>query len=261
MQSLFLKTTVIQSNIVWHNAVENRKVFFEKIGSVSNDTDIIILPEMFTTGFTMQPEVVAEEMQGPTTKWMQQVAFKKNAAICGSVVILENNRYYNRFLFVYPSGEIDYYDKKHLFTLAGEHEVYIGGLQKKIINYKGWKICPLICYDLRFPVWSRNVENYDVLIYVANWPKPRINAWDTLLKARAIENMCYTIGVNRVGTDANNLKYNGHSAVFNSLGEKILSSAENKEHTETLILSKNYLDETRRKLNFLKDRDNFEIKN
>ena len=260
MQKSFLKITVIQSNIVWHNAVENRKIFSEKISLINHETDVIILPEMFTTGFTMQPEEVAEEMHGETTKWMQQMAFKKNAAICGSVVILENNRYYNRFLFVHPSGEIDYYNKRHLFTLAGEHEVYVAGLQKKIVEYKGWKICPIICYDLRFPVWARNIEDYDVLIVVANWPSPRILAWDTLLQARAIENMCYVIGVNRVGIDANNLEYNGHSAVFNSLGNQILKLIENQEFSETFVLRREHLEETRNKLNFLADKDNFVIK-
>ena len=254
-----LQIVLLQASLVWHNSKENRTLFSQKINAIDTDVDIIILPEMFTTGFSMQPIEIAETMKGETVKWMQKVASEKNAVIAGSVIIIEDNNYYNRFLFVHPSGEINYYDKRHLFTLAGEDKIYTSGNEKLIVNYKGWKICPLICYDLRFPVWSRNVENYDILIYVANWPKPRINAWDTLLKARAIENMCYTVGVNRVGVDANNLEYCGHSAVYDCLGENLTGIHENNEETIAITLVKNHISETRNKLNFLADKDNFTL--
>lgn len=253
-----LNVAIIQANLVWHNAEANRNNFSEKIKLLSNEVDLIVLPEMFTTGFTMQPNKVAETMQGETLAWMKKLALEKNTAITGSVVIEENNNYYNRLLFVFPSGEVTYYNKKHLFSYAGEDEIYSAGNDKVIITYKNWKICPLICYDLRFPVWSRNVENYDLLIYVANWPKIRVSAWNTLLKARAIENMSYVIGVNRVGKDANDIDYNGYSTVINCLGEnsKIL---EEKEYVEIFTLDKNHLIKSRKKFNFLADKDNFKL--
>ncbi len=254
------KIALIQADLVWENVAQNRLNFSEKINSISEVVDLIVLPEMFSTGFTMQPANVSEKMNGETVKWLQQIASKKNTAICGSIVIEEMGSYFNRFLFVLPSGEIEYYNKRHLFTLAGEHKVYTSGVNKLIINYRGFKICPLVCYDLRFPVWARNVENYDVLLYVANWPKPRVSAWDTLLKARAIENMCYTIGVNRVGVDANNLEYNGHTAAYNCLGEQIGQTIENKETIVIVTLEKNHISKIRTKLNFLSDKDAFEIK-
>ncbi|WP_456377289.1 amidohydrolase [Lutibacter sp.] len=254
-----LKIALIQANLVWHNAAQNRTNFSKKINEIKEEVDLIVLPEMFTTGFSMQPQTIAETMDGETVKWLQKIASEKQSAITGSIVIFENNNYYNRFLFVQPSGEINYYDKRHLFTLAGEDKVYTSGKEKLIVNYKGWKICPLICYDLRFPVWARNVEDYDILMYVANWPKPRIEAWDALLKARAIENMSYTIGVNRVGVDANNLEYNGHSAVYDYLGKKLTHCKPNEEEIAIVILNKNKLHKVREKLNFLADKDNFKF--
>ena len=254
-----LKIAIIQSNIVWHNAKQNCSLFSEKIASITEKVDVIVLPEMFSTGFTMNPLEVAETMNGETVKWMQETAFKLNSAICGSVVINEENKFYNRFIFVFPSGEIQCYNKRHLFTLAGEEKVYSKGEEKVIIKYNGWKICPQVCYDLRFPVFTRNVENYDVLLYVANWPKPRVSAWDTLLKARAIENLSYTVGVNRVGVDNNNLDYVGHSAVYNCLGETISTTTEENEFIEVITLNKNHISETRNKLNFLNDNDSFKL--
>ncbi len=254
-----LKIAIIQADLVWHDAAQNLKNFSEKINQIKEQVDLIILPEMFSTGFSMQPQEIAETMQGETVKWMQKAAAEKKSAIAGSVVISEGKNYCNRFLFVHPSGEINFYDKRHLFTLAGEDKVYGRGNEKIIVNYKGWKICPLICYDLRFPVWARNTEDYDLLIYVANWPKTRITAWDTLLKARAIENMSYAIGVNRVGVDANNYEYNGHSAAYDSLGEQVAETHENKEETAVFTLDKNHISEIRNKLGFLNDRDDFEI--
>ncbi|MDO9137452.1 MAG: amidohydrolase [Lutibacter sp.] len=254
-----LKIAMLQADLVWQNAEQNRKNFSEKINQIKEQVDLIILPEMFTTGFSMQPQNIADTMHGETIAWMRKIAAEKNAAVAGSVIIFANSKFYNRFLFIHPSGEINFYDKRHLFTLAGEDKVYKSGKGKLIVNYKGWKICPLICYDLRFPVWARNVEDYDLLIYVANWPKIRISAWDTLLKARAIENMCYTIGVNRVGVDANNYEYSGHSAVLDSLGAQVAETKENTEETVLFTLDKNHISEIRNKLGFLNDRDSFEI--
>lgn len=254
-----LKVAVIQSNLVWENPVQNRIHLTEKVKRIQEVVDLIVLPEMFTSGFTMQKENVAETMDGETVKWMLKLANEKQAAITGSVVILENDNYYNRLLFVKPNGSIETYDKRHAFTLAGEDKVYTSGKDKLIVNFKGWRICPLICYDLRFPVWARNVENYDVLLYVANWPKPRIEAWDILLKARATENMSYCIGVNRVGLDAKNFEYPGHSAVYNVLGEKISMIEPNKEQTQVVILNKAHIEKHRRHLGFLKDKDVFSL--
>ncbi|NLP57178.1 amidohydrolase [Lutibacter sp. B1] len=254
-----LTIALIQSDLIWHNPEQNRINFTKKIHRINNYVDVIILPEMFTTGFSMNPQHISETMQGKTLKWMQRTASEKNAAIAGSIIIFENDNYYNRFLFVHPSGEIDYYDKRHLFTLAGEDKIYTAGVEKVINEYKGWKICPQVCYDLRFPVWARNVENYDVLLYVANWPKVRIKAWNALLQARAIENMCYTVGVNRVGIDENEFEYDGHSAVYNCLGEIITSVNESEEVTVISTLNKNHIHEIRNKLNFLNDKDSFKF--
>jgi predicted amidohydrolase len=214
---------------------------------------------MFSTGFTMNPKVVFETMVGETVLWMQSLAKAKKTAITGSLVIKENDNFYNRLLFVFPSGAIQFYDKRHLFTLAGEDKVYNSGEKKLIVDYLGFKICPLVCYDLRFPVFARNVENYDVLLYVANWPKSRINAWDILLKARAVENMCYTVGLNRMGFDNNNFEHNGHSQVVDFIGNSILEPQET-EGVFIVELNKKELLDARKKLGFLNDRDTFELK-
>ncbi|HEU4789600.1 MAG TPA: nitrilase family protein, partial [Flavobacterium sp.] len=243
----------------WENPEKNRKKLREKINAISESVDLIVLPEMFTSGFTMKPNDVAETMQGETIVWLKDLAKAKNSAITGSLVITEKGNFYNRLVFVFPSGEIQFYDKRHLFTLAGEDEVYTAGNKKLIVEYKGWRICPLICYDLRFPVFSRNVEEYDVLIYVANWPEIRIKAWDALLKARAIENMCYTIGVNRIGEDDNNFQYNGHSQVVNFLGDYIMEPIETKG-VFIVELNKAELLLVRKKFNFLSDQDPFVLK-
>jgi predicted amidohydrolase len=254
-----LKVALLQSNLVWEDPEKNRDNFTKKIMGVSNEVDVIILPEMFISGFTMNAPQVAETMKGKTVGWMKDLASKKEAAIVGSLVISENNKFYNRLLFVEPSGYISFYDKRHTFTLVGEDKIYTAGKEKVILHYKGWKIRPLICYDLRFPVWSRNTEDYDVLLYVANWPKPRVSAWDALLKARAIENMCYCIGVNRVGFDGVNSEYSGHSAVYNVLGERITSFEPNKQDIQVVRLEKRHIEVYRNKLKFLDDRDVFKI--
>jgi omega-amidase len=251
-----LKTAILQTSLIWEKPNENRALLNEKINTISQYVDLIVLPEMFTSGFTMNPQNVAETMQGETIYWLKETAKNKNCAITGSLVIEENGNYYNRLVFVFPSGEIQFYDKRHLFTLAGEDKVYTSGKEKLIVEYKGFKICPLVCYDLRFPVFARNVEEYDVLIYVANWPKVRVNAWDILLKARAVENLAYTIGVNRIGIDDNNLEYNGHSQAVDFLGNYLLEPQE-EEGVFIIELDKNAMLETRKKLAFLNDKDEF----
>ena len=253
-----MKIALFQTNLIWENPASNRTFIEEHFINERESFDLFVLPEMFTTGFTMNPENVAETMNGQTINWMKSLALKKDCAICGSLVVQENNKYYNRFIFVHPNGKIDFYDKRHLFSLAGENEKYSKGNKKIIIDYKGWKICPQVCYDLRFPAFSRNYENYDLLLYVANWPKPRTNAWDALLKARAIENMCYIVGVNRIGFDENNHGYIGHSQIIDELNNQTLN-AEEKQGVFIIELDRNKMLETRNKLNFLNDKDEFEI--
>lgn len=260
MEENSLHVAIIQADLVWENPNQNRENFTKKIEEITQDVDLIVLPEMFTSGFTMTPEHIAETEEGETIIWMKKMAFQKQAAIVGSVAIKDNNHYYNRLFFVHPNGLVDTYDKKHTFTLAGEDKVYKSGNSKVIVNYKGFKIQPLICYDLRFPVWSRIAEeDYDVLIYVANWPKIRVHAWNVLLQARAIENMSYCIGVNRVGLDANNYEYSGHSAVYDALGKKLSTIQPNNEGVEVVVLDKNHIKNTRNKLRFLDDKDSFSL--
>ena len=249
-----MNITTIQTDIIWEDKDSNLKNYQSKIDSV--ESDLIILPEMFTTGFTMDPKPHAETMDGKTVQWMKENASKKDLAICGSIIIEEEGKYFNRFIWVNPDGSIHHYDKRHLFSFAGEDEHYTPGNSKLIIEYKDWRICPLICYDLRFPVWSRNIEDYDVLIYVANWPSKRKSAWRSLLVARAIENQCYVIGVNRVGEDSNNLSYNGDTSLVNALGETLYINSQS-EDIFTTTLSKLELSKVRNLLPFLKDKDNF----
>jgi len=253
-----MKISLIQTALAWEDPEANRANFTQKIESIEGSTELIILPEMFATGFTMNPQAVAEGMDGTTVNWMKTMAAANNCAITGSLVIEEEGKYYNRLLFVLPNGEIKTYNKRHLFTLAGEDNYYTAGTEKLIVNYKGWKICPLVCYDLRFPVFARNVEEYDLLLYVANWPQVRTVAWDALLRARAIENLSYTIGVNRVGQDANGHNYSGHSQVLDALGSYITKPFEN-EGVVTVELDREALLKTRGKFAFLNDRDSFTI--
>jgi len=251
-----LEIAPIQAHLAWENPIENRAYFDQKINEIKNKVDLIILPEMFATGFSMSPQGKADE--GETRAWMMQKAKNTGAALAGSLMIKDQDKFYNRFYFVTPEGDVTSYDKRHTFTLAGEHKVYARGKDKVIVNYKGWKLLLQICYDLRFPAFARNLEDYDALIYVANWPKKRIFAWDTLLKARAIENMSYCIGVNRVGLDGNGYEYNGYSGIYDSLGAT-LAFAEAQETTIYATLDKEHLKTTRSQLNFLADRDNFSI--
>jgi predicted amidohydrolase len=253
-----INVTLIQSDIIWEDRISNLKNYQEKLNQIES-TDLIILPEMFTTGFSMSPKGISESMNGETIQWMKANASKMNSAICGSIIIEEDGKYFNRFIWVSPDGSIHHYDKRHLFSFAGENKNYTPGDEKIIIEYKGWKICPLICYDLRFPVWSRNSEDYDLLIYVANWPDKRKSAWKSLLTARAIENQCYVIGVNRVGEDSKNY-YSGDSSLINALGETLYTNSHIEEIYSTTI-SKYDLNKVRTQLPFLNDKDNYKIIN
>jgi predicted amidohydrolase len=250
-----IQLALIQSDLVWNNPIANR-IYFDRQIKKLTEVDIIILPELFTTAFCM--EGTPEQMDGETIKWMSSKAKESSAAICGSLIILENGKRHNRFVWVSPNGQIAYYDKRHLFSLLKEESFFTAGTHRKIISYKGWKIFPQICYDLRFPVFSRNDEGYDLLLYVANWPSRRIEAWDKLLQARAIENQSYVAGVNRVGLDANKVSFPGHSAVYDALGQTVSYSAD-KASILTAELSKDKLMSYRSKLPFLKDQDKFTL--
>lgn len=254
-----MKIALIQSDLYWEGPSENRKNFESKINQIDSEVNLIVLPEMFSTGFTMNASEVAETMQGETVSWMQHIAKQRKCALAGSLIVVENNQFYNRMVFVFPSGEIQHYDKRHLFSLAGEDRTYTSGKEKVIVDYLGWKICLQVCYDLRFPVFVRNIENYDLILYVANWPKVRTNAWDILLKARAVENLSYVVGVNRIGLDAHNYEHIGHSQVVDYLGNYIVEPQE-IEGVFMVELDKNAMLETRKKLDFLSDKDFFEIK-
>ena len=254
-----LTISLVQSNLHWENVEANLKQFDQQLSSLKGKTDLIILPEMFTTGFSMNPEKLAENMKGQTVSWMKNKASELGAAICGSLIIEENSRYFNRLIFMHPEGHFFTYDKRHLFTLGKENEHYTPGINRLVVSLKGWKIMPLICYDLRFPVWSRNDRAYDLLVYVANWPEPRRNAWKSLLIGRAIENQAYTVGVNRVGKDGTGANYTGDSCLIDYSGE-VLFSASKSENIFTTTISKSDQQSFRSKLEFLADRDNFEIK-
>jgi len=255
-----LKVTVIQSVLYWEEADKNLE-HFSGILKTLDATDIIVLPEMFTTAFTMKPEVLAEEHGGKGLQWMIKCAAEKQCAVTGSISVKEGSHYYNRLYWVEPSGTFLSYDKRHLFSMGKEHEHYTPGNQKQIITYKGWKICPLICYDLRFPVWSRNTpqDPYDLLIYVANWPEVRSTAWKQLLMARAIENQCYVAGVNRIGEDGNSLPHSGDTLVVSPKGEAISNIKPNEQAAETVELCLSDLVEFRDAFPVLNDGDEFTL--
>lgn len=256
--AMTLTISIIQTSLFWENTVANLAMFEEKIEAIGQ-TDLIVLPEMFSTGFTMQPEKVAEPMNFTTFKWMKMMAKKTGAIIIGSCVIKENDNYYNRLIWMQPDGNFDCYDKKHLFRMGGEDSIYKAGTSKIIKELKGFKICPLICYDLRFPVWARNINlEYDVLIYVANWPAVRRNVWNTLLQARAIENQCYVVGTNIVGTDGNGLNYCGDSVIVDFKGTP-LETKYNEEAIITQTIDKTALDDFRAKFPAYLDADSFTL--
>ena len=252
-----MEVALLQSTLFWEDPEANRRHFSGLIGSLDPGVDLIVLPEMFTTGFTMEPARIPPEEGPRTLEWMRQQASLANAGVVGSIACRDEGGFRNRLVFTMPDGTHGTYDKRQTFTLAGEDKVYRRGTERVLVSFRGFRICPLICYDLRFPVWSRNTEDYDVLIYVANWPSPRVRAWDTLLCARAIENMSYVVGVNRVGSDPNGHSYSGHSAVFDSLGQRLAYSE--AQEVLRVRLSRSHLEETRGSLRFLQDRDAFTL--
>ena len=252
------KITLIQAELIWKDVVKNLSHFENLIADISN-TDLILLPEMFNTAFCPKSVNLAETMTGKTVNWMQAISQNKNCAIAGTLMIKEGNCVYNRLVWISKEGVIFTYDKRHLFSLIKEEKTITKGKARLIVKMNGWGICPLICYDLRFPVFSRNNIDYDILIYLANWPIKRIDAWNSLLKARAIENQCYVIGLNRVGDDGNGVSFNGNSKVFDAFGEQLFSAPKNKEEILQITLSIDDLKLKRKQMNFLQDRDEFNL--
>lgn len=257
-----LRISLVQSNLYWEQAVKNKVHFSNLIAPLAGNTDLIILPEMFTTGFTMNPLELAEEMEGPTLLWMQEHASRLGSAIVGSIVVVENSKFYNRLVWVFPDGTYQHYDKRHLFSMADEPKHYTAGNEKVVIDYLGWKICPLICYDLRFPVYSRNNQEqpFDLMLYVANWPEARSYPWKALLAARAIENQCFVAGVNRVGDDGNNISHSGDSRLFDPKGQEILTMPAHAEQIETAGISLGELRRFQLKFPVLNDADGFTLR-
>ncbi len=261
-----LTISTIQTNLHWEDKAANLLMLEEKINSLRQKTEVVILPEMFTTGFSMNAAALAETMDGDTVKWMTKVSAENRVIVTGSIIIQEEGRYHNRLIWMMPNGTYGYYDKRHLFGYAEEDRFYSPGEKRLVASVKGWKLNLQVCYDLRFPVWARQTHHhtseaepeYDILIYVANWPARRIHAWKTLLCARAIENQSFVIGVNRVGTDGKEIYYSGESLVVDPLGEVLYHMAD-EEDIFTITLEKEKLDELRQKLPFLKDGDRFSI--
>ncbi len=254
-----LKIAAIQTELYWENITANLASLEEKIANIETQQDLILLPEMFNTGFSMNSKNLAEPMNSTTFKWLKQMASKHNTVVAGSYIVSENGEQFNRLIWMQPDGQFDCYDKRHLFRMGGENEFYTGGKKRIIKQIKGWKICPLICYDLRFPVWSRNRNNeYDLLIYVANWPKPRAHVWSNLLIARALENQSYVVGLNRVGVDGMGLSYSGDSAIIDFKGQALTTKSE----TEAILyaeLNKTELEDFRTRFPAYLDADEFEI--
>lgn len=253
-----LEISIVQTDLI----SKEKKKNLLKIESILSDlksTDIILLPEMFNTAFCPLEVNLAEKMSGPTIQWMKGISEQKKCSIAGTLMINENNKIYNRLVWLNQNGEVFCYDKVHLFSLAKEDRLLSKGSKKIIINDYGWKICPMICYDIRFPVFCRNQNEYDLLIFLSSWPSKRIKAWDTLLQARAIENQAYTAGVNRVGKDENDFEFPGHSSFFDGMGDSLLELRHEKNIVKTVVISKEKLMLQRRQLQFLNDQDNFTI--
>ena len=252
-----LKVSLVQSSLFWEDSEKNCTHFNGVLAGVKSD--LIVLPEMFTTGFSMKVDELHENKGGKSTNWLQEKSKELNSSICGSLIIKEEDNYYNRMLYSKANGELKEYNKRHLFRMAKEHHSYTAGNKRVIVNEKDWRVNLQICYDLRFPVYARNKGDYDVLIYVANWPEVRSEAWKTLLKARAIENQCYVIGVNRVGEDGNGIKYSGDSGVYDPLGKLISETKPYEEKVETVELDWELLESCRRKFPVGKDADDFNL--
>ena len=258
-----LSITIIQADLRWEDRPANLMLLEQKIREIPGKPEVVLLPEMFSTGFSMNPELLAETMEGEAVSWMKRVSAEKKIILAGSLIISENGKFYNRLIWMLPTGQMGIYDKRHRFAFAGEDEKYTAGSQRLIASVKGWKVNLMVCYDLRFPVWARQQTNgsqpeYDVLIYVANWPEKRAHAWKTLLQARAIENQCYVVGVNRVGDDGNGIHYAGESMIIDPLGE-ILYQKKDEEDVHTITLDKSILTGIREKFPFWKDADNFAL--
>jgi omega-amidase len=261
-----LTITTIQTNLFWENKQANLRMLEDKINSIPEKTEIVVLPEMFSTGFSMNAEVLAEPMDGKTISWMQEMSAKNGIVLTGSIIIKEDDKYFNRLVWMLPNGNYGYYDKRHLFAYAGENKFYNPGNKRLIASVKGWKINLQVCYDLRFPVWARQnsaaekeTPEYDLLLYVANWPERRSHAWKTLLCARAIENQTYVVGVNRVGKDGNDIYHSGNSMIIDPLGEVLYHMADD-EDIFTITLQKEHEEQVREKFPFWKDADEFGIK-
>lgn len=260
-----LSITTIQTNLHWEDKAANLQMLEQKINSIKQKIEIVVLPEMFSTGFSMKPDLFAETMEGETMQWMKRIAAEKKIILTGSIIAEEEGNYYNRLIWMLPNGEYGVYDKRHRFAYAGEDNHYTAGTKRLIASVKGWKINLQVCYDLRFPVWARQQNQqeepeYDVLIYVANWPERRSHAWKTLLQARAIENQCYVVGVNRTGNDGNAIYHSGDSMIIDPMGE-VLYTMKDEEDIFTITLDKEHLQSVREKLPFLKDADGFMIIN
>lgn len=254
-----LTITFIQTSLVWEDKEKNLEHFEKLINSVKKPTHLIILPEMFNTGFSMEAPKLAETMDGPAMQWMKRIAQNKNAVLTGSFIVKDNMKYFNRLVWMMPDGEYKMYDKRHLFRMGNEDKIFTAGSQKLTVELNGWRICPLICYDLRFPVWCRNQSEYDCLIFVANWPEIRNYPWKTLLLARAIENQCYVVGVNRVGIDGKGISHSGNSCVVDFKGN-ILFTKDNEPCIHTSTLSYKDLSGYRKAFPVASDADDFEIK-
>lgn len=258
-----LHITLVQTRLSWEDTDANLKWLSEKIDGIYQPSDVIILPEMFTTGFSMNTSL-AESHAGRAVEWMATMAARSNAVITGSLMFKSDGRYFNRLIWMQPDGHYESYDKRHLFSIAGENQYFSAGSRRLVVIYKGWRICPMICYDLRFPVWSRNicsngVYDYDLLIYVANWPEKRSLAWKSLLPARAIENQAYVAAVNRIGIDGNQIGYSGDSGVYNYQGEKLSRTERFGDKTETISLAADDLKKFRESFPVLTDADRFNL--
>jgi predicted amidohydrolase len=254
-----LRVTMIQADLAWQAPTTNRRNLAAHFRGLAGHTDLIVLPEMFTTGFTMDAAGLAETMDGETVHWLREESAAWGCAIAGSIIVRERDRHYNRLLFAKPDGTLEHYDKRHLFRMADEQQHFAAGAHRKLIHFKGWRLCPQVCYDLRFPVWSRNRNDYDALLYVANWPSRRRVAWTALLKARAIENLCYAVGVNRVGKDGNGASYAGDSAVYDFMGRS-LGGEHGGDFVETVVLDREALDNWRKEFPAHLDADEFDLK-
>lgn len=255
-----LRIGFIQTGLYWEDPEANRQMFARKMDQLSRQTDLVILPEMFTTGFSMQPERLAEPADGETLRWLRKMAAEREMVLTGSIIVEENGNYFNRLFVVYPKGTTYSYDKRHLFRMGEENKHYTPGREKTLFHLRGWGVLPLICYDLRFPVWSRNQNNYDLLLYVANWPESRRHVWRALLVARALENQAYVAGINRIGQDGQGLTYSGDSMVIHPKGHIISTTQPGQEASETVTLSREELDRFRQKFPVAKDADDFVIK-